>query len=75
MKTLLALVFLLSPHAAFACQSCWSDYEYRHFGYYQDESSDDDFEPSAICRDGSESFTWHRSGTCASHGGVREWRR
>jgi hypothetical protein len=28
---------------------------------------------SAICNDGSYSYSQHRSGTCSHHGGVREW--
>jgi len=28
---------------------------------------------SAICRDGSYSFSQHRQGTCSGHGGVAEW--
>ncbi len=28
---------------------------------------------SARCRDGSYSFSQHRSGTCSHHGGVAEW--
>lgn len=28
---------------------------------------------SAQCRDGSYSFSQHRSGTCSHHGGVMEW--
>lgn len=28
---------------------------------------------SAICRDGTYSFSMHRSGTCSYHGGVRQW--
>ena len=28
---------------------------------------------SAICNDGSYSFSEHRRGTCSSHGGVRTW--
>jgi hypothetical protein len=28
---------------------------------------------SARCRDGSYSFSQHRSGTCSRHGGVSEW--
>lgn len=28
---------------------------------------------SAHCRDGSYSFSTHRSGTCSHHGGVAEW--
>ena len=30
-------------------------------------------EPSAICRDGSYSYSTSRSGTCSGHGGVSEW--
>jgi hypothetical protein len=29
---------------------------------------------SAICRDGSFSFSRHHSGTCSGHGGVARWR-
>ncbi|MEO5901619.1 MAG: DUF3761 domain-containing protein [Ilumatobacteraceae bacterium] len=29
---------------------------------------------SARCRDGSYSFSQHRSGTCSHHGGVAAWR-
>lgn len=29
---------------------------------------------TARCRDGSWSFSEHRSGTCSHHGGVAEWR-
>ncbi|WP_155847988.1 DUF3761 domain-containing protein, partial [Asticcacaulis benevestitus] len=28
---------------------------------------------SARCRDGTCSFSQHRSGTCSRHGGVAEW--
>ena len=28
---------------------------------------------TAICRDGSESYSAHRSGTCSHHGGVAQW--
>ncbi|MEK7617598.1 MAG: DUF3761 domain-containing protein [Patescibacteria group bacterium] len=28
---------------------------------------------SARCRDGSYSFSQHRSGTCSGHGGVAQW--
>jgi hypothetical protein len=29
--------------------------------------------PSAVCRDGSYSYSAHRSGTCSYHGGVSQW--
>jgi Protein of unknown function (DUF3761) len=28
---------------------------------------------TAICRDGSHSYSMHRSGTCSRHGGVARW--
>lgn len=28
---------------------------------------------TAICRDGSYSFSQHRQGTCSHHGGVARW--
>lgn len=28
---------------------------------------------TAICRDGSHSFSQHHSGTCSGHGGVAQW--
>ena len=28
---------------------------------------------TAICRDGSHSFSQHRTGTCSRHGGVAQW--
>lgn len=30
---------------------------------------------TAICRDGSHSFSEHLQGTCSRHGGVAEWER
>ena len=32
-----------------------------------------DPEPTALCRDGTYSFSEHRQGTCSWHGGVRQW--
>ncbi|TMA11064.1 MAG: DUF3761 domain-containing protein [Betaproteobacteria bacterium] len=29
--------------------------------------------PTARCKDGSMSYSQHRSGTCSRHGGVAEW--
>ena len=29
--------------------------------------------PTAICRDGTTSYSQHHSGTCSWHGGVRRW--
>lgn len=38
---------------------------------YQEE--DISAEPTAICRDGTQSYSQTRSGTCAGHGGVEKW--
>ncbi|MBP5545994.1 MAG: DUF3761 domain-containing protein [Bacteroidales bacterium] len=29
--------------------------------------------PTALCNDGTYSYSKHRSGTCSSHGGVDKW--
>ncbi|MGO9732691.1 DUF3761 domain-containing protein [Mycobacterium sp.] len=29
--------------------------------------------PTAICNDGTPSYSQHRSGTCSHHGGVKQW--
>ena len=29
--------------------------------------------PTALCKDGSLSYSQHRSGTCSHHGGVAKW--
>lgn len=52
-------------------------------GFYQDSSGvcvhDPEQAPSAppgataLCRDGSYSFSQHHSGTCSGHHGVQEW--
>lgn len=34
-----------------------------------------DRQATALCRDGTESYSEHHSGTCSGHGGVREWYR
>ncbi len=36
-------------------------------------SSNNSGGPSAICRDGTYSYSKHRSGTCSHHGGVATW--
>lgn len=33
----------------------------------------DPSKPTAICKDGTTSYSKHRSGTCSGHGGVRTW--
>ncbi|ACR29604.1 DUF3761 domain-containing protein [Burkholderia glumae] len=57
----------------------------REHGHYRNRDGDEVHAPahtkdgrvpegaSARCRDGSYSFSRHRSGTCSHHGGVAEW--
>ena len=55
-------------------------------GYYRSRSAvcvprpttkriDAPFRPSAICRDGTQSYSLNRRGTCSHHGGVSRWLR
>jgi S1-C subfamily serine protease len=37
------------------------------------DGGEDNRKPTARCRDGSVSYSKHRSGTCSGHGGVAEW--
>jgi len=36
-------------------------------------SQDFRIRPTALCRDGTYSYSAHRRGTCSHHGGVAEW--
>ena len=42
---------------------------------YQTDDATDVGVPSAICRDGTVSYSAHRRGTCSHHGGVAQWLR
>ncbi len=52
-------------------------------GYYTNEDGQEVHRPvcvtghqageTAICNDGSHSFSKHHTGTCSHHGGVAEW--
>ncbi len=47
----------------------WSNEDYRD----EDDSGDESQEPTALCNDGTYSYSQHRSGTCSWHDGVAEW--
>lgn len=47
-------------------------YYYPSLDYEADDYSDPGL-PSAICRDGTLSYSAHRRGTCSHHGGVAQW--
>jgi hypothetical protein len=58
------------------------DYNYKiktiHRGGESIRSSNFEFgndRPTAICRDGTYSFSMHHRGTCSHHGGVARWLR
>ena len=67
---------LLSPSIALA--TC-----HATPGYYTNEDGQEVHRPvcatthqageTAICNDGSHSFSRHHAGTCSHHGGVAEW--
>jgi hypothetical protein len=70
--------FLLSPAIALAASDC-----HAIPGYYTNEDGQEVHRPvcatthqegeTAICNDGSHSFSKHHAGTCSQHGGVAEW--
>jgi hypothetical protein len=50
------------------------DYEYDNYDYdYEVDDYSDPGLASAICRDGTLSYSAHRRGTCSHHGGVAQW--
>jgi hypothetical protein len=51
-----------------------SDYSSNNDDYQSNpDPSDYGFGASAICRDGTLSYSSHRRGTCSHHGGVAQW--
>ncbi len=52
---------------------CGADYYRNSDGNCVHRPSDNPAGATAICKDGSYSYSQHRSGTCSGHGGVRTW--
>jgi hypothetical protein len=52
---------------------CGADYYRNSDGNCVHRPSDNPSGATAICKDGSYSYSQHRSGTCSGHGGVRTW--
>ncbi len=89
MRMMLAAAFaacLLAASSAEAYQPAPPDEaQLQEHGHYRNRDGDEVHSPahtkdgrvpdgaSAKCRDGSYSFSRHRSGTCSHHGGVAEW--
>jgi hypothetical protein len=59
--------------AAPAPTGCGADYYRNSDGNCVHRPSDNPSGATAICKDGSYSYSQHRSGTCSGHGGVRSW--
>jgi len=52
---------------------CGDDYYRNSSGNCVHNPSSNPSGASAVCKDGSFSYSQHRSGTCSGHGGVRTW--
>jgi hypothetical protein len=53
--------------------ACGSDYYRNSSGACVHRPSSNPAGATAQCKDGSYSYSQHRSGTCSGHGGVKQW--
>ncbi|MEV4598926.1 DUF3761 domain-containing protein [Amycolatopsis sp. NPDC049253] len=53
--------------------ACGADYYRNSSGVCVHRPSSNPAGATALCKDGSYSYSQHRSGTCSGHGGVRTW--
>jgi hypothetical protein len=59
--------------AAPAPTGCGADYYRNSDGNCVHRPGDNPSGATALCKDGTYSYSQHRSGTCSGHGGVRSW--
>lgn len=59
--------------AAPAPAECGADYYRNSDGNCVHRPGDNPSGATAVCKDGTYSYSQHRSGTCSGHGGVRTW--
>ncbi|ORJ57782.1 DUF3761 domain-containing protein [Mycobacterium simiae] len=52
---------------------CLPGYYPNSYGVCVERPDQNPGNPTALCCDGSESHSQHRSGTCSGHGGVCQW--
>jgi hypothetical protein len=62
-----------TAQAAPAPAECGADYYRNSDGNCVHRPSDNPSGATAQCKDGTYSYSQHRSGTCSGHGGVKTW--
>lgn len=62
-----------TPKSPVPLSQCPPGYYTNSYGTCVERPDQNPGNPTALCCDGSESHSQHRSGTCSSHGGVCQW--
>lgn len=61
------------PTSPIPLSQCPPGYYPNSYGNCVERPDQNPGNPTALCCDGSESHSQHRSGTCSGHGGVCQW--